>query len=249
MLFCFVKESGFIPIMSLSWNKVQATSPSLTFLLYFFSPPSLEAEHPWFFKYVWQKGHRALHGDGRPPQHRGPHTSLQPANWGLALPPKPPNPPVTSADPHHYPTTTAPPSRPSISLQHSSPRHMALKLGWCWPRPRDWSTSAVQTFLPGGRFCWGDFLWAFMPAWYNYCRYITTGCDRWTRVGGHLLWLQGITPSLCPCDFGYSSESNKWWGPEASGTLYFPEGHFLLSVWLSEVVLPSDHTRAVLALN
>lgn len=31
---------------------------------------------------------RALHSDGRPLQPRGPHTSPQPANWGLALQPR-----------------------------------------------------------------------------------------------------------------------------------------------------------------
>ena len=128
--------------------------------------PESRQKHPSLLKCVWQKGCRALHGDRWPLKHRGPHTSPQPANWGLALQPRllAPNPlPKSSANlggspplsSNHWPVPLPPSLRPSVGLQHSSVRHMALELRRCCPGPRDSSTSAVPTFQPGGCFVGG----------------------------------------------------------------------------------------------
>lgn len=118
---------------------------------------------------IWQKGNRALHSDGRPLQRWGPHTSSQPASWGLALQPwlLPPNTPHPSPrkkssanlggslplSSNHQPSIS--PLQTNISLQHSSLHHMALELGRCCPRLRDLSTSEVPTFQADGRFVGG----------------------------------------------------------------------------------------------
>ncbi|KAI4813884.1 hypothetical protein KUCAC02_003105, partial [Chaenocephalus aceratus] len=58
--------------------------------------------------------------------------------------------------------------------------------------------------IPSGRaFCWGDFLWALMPAWNNYCCSTITGCDRWTQAGGGppsiQIWLGDGNRFACGC--------------------------------------------------
>lgn len=84
--------------------------------------PSVKAEHPSLLKCVWQKGRRALHSDGRPPQHRGPHTSPQPANWGLAPQPRllAPNPlPKSSPNLGGSPPLSSNPLSPSSDCRPS----------------------------------------------------------------------------------------------------------------------------------
>lgn len=62
---------------------------------------------------------------------------------------------------------------------------MACKLGWCCPRLRGPSSSAVPTFQPDGRFVGGISCGLSCQHTNNYCRSTVTGCDRWTQGQEH----------------------------------------------------------------
>ncbi|KAI9516515.1 hypothetical protein NQZ68_016017 [Dissostichus eleginoides] len=156
-----------------------------------------------------RKEYRALHSDGRPLQPRGPHTSPQPSNWGLALQPRllAPNPlPNSSAN------LSASLSRSCNHRTSNPPPHSDPMSASSIPGCVTWFASSAGAApgreirvpqganIPSGRaFCWGDFLWALMPAWNNYCCSTITGCDRWTQAGGGppsiQIWLGGATLS------------------------------------------------------
>jgi len=113
-----------------------------------------------------RKEYRALHSDGRPLQPRGPHTSPQPSNWGLALQPRllAPNPlPNSSANlsaslsrscnhrtsmpPPHTPTQCRPPA--FLAASHGSLARPVL------PQAERSEYHRVPTFHPDGRFVGG----------------------------------------------------------------------------------------------
>lgn len=128
--------------VALIWNEMRffPASPSAGSLLRVKvepDPPPI----PRHSQHVWQRGCRALHSDERPLQCRSPHTSPQPANWGLALQLRPLAPDTApSPVPHHcLPSTVppSPPSKPNVGLQHSSLRHMVPQALLVLPQARE----------------------------------------------------------------------------------------------------------------
>lgn len=122
---------------------------------------TVKVDYPSRLKCVWQKRPRALHSDGWPPQHRRPHTSLQPASCGLTLQPRllAPN-PLSKSSANFCGFRTAVLQTLTLRLpfltRRRPPAFLAASHG---PRAqlglRDPSTSAVPTFQPGGRFVGG----------------------------------------------------------------------------------------------
>lgn len=111
-------------------------------------------------------------------------TLYKPINWGLALrsellaPNLHLNPPAPALHQCHSNTDLPSAASDLTSHLHSSLSHMALQL-----RVAEVERFEHQHFanIPACRtFCWRDFLWPFMPTWYNYYCSALTGCVRWT---------------------------------------------------------------------
>ncbi|KAK5918690.1 hypothetical protein CgunFtcFv8_003431 [Champsocephalus gunnari] len=175
------------------------SSPSVGFLT------ESQGRTPFTPSALDRKEYRALHSDGRPLPHGGLHTSPQPSNWGLALRPRPqthsPIPPLTSVLPCHHPAAIEPQTPHSDTMSASSiPGCVTWFASSAGAAPGREIRVPQGANIPSGRaFCWGDFLWALMPAWNNYCCSTITGCDRWTQAGGGPpsipMWLGGAALS------------------------------------------------------
>lgn len=231
---------------------------------------TVKVEQPSAFKYFWQKGHRAFHGDG---QHRDPHTSLKPASWGLALQPRPlaPNPLLKSStnlcvspslSTKNARPSTLPSLRPDIGLQHSWLRHMALRLSPWSPGQEIGVPAQCQHSSLAGVLLEG------FPVAFS-CQHgtITAAQQSLAVTGGRSargeapIWLccGGATFELsAPREANYyalcwesKSQRDCKGGmlPSGAFVFFFSRGHCFLSIWLSEVVLHFDHTRAILPLN